>query len=390
MIKLQTLAIGQVLARAITTRPKRHFKATLVRPGSFNEKSMPTTKSLHDVTLIPGYNIGPTMTRSLLEIFAASNAPVKFQTIERFDWDNMKHRISLRANRHIIMGNILGTRDDFYLENLPFYKYLGLSVKVIHHLNLPNIKTRYQNINFALVRANLEEIKTIDFEVYPGVYQSLSVVTDKLCMEIATHAFQYAQKNEMIKVACLTHPELAVFTQSLLTQSCREVSRSFPHIKYEEINTTKATIDFASNSQRNYKTVFLVGNVAGIIFSAMGAGLVGSENITAGINYGKYFRLFEQGIRPQVGEFRRSTGVQNINPTGLIMSGVNLLRDLGEDRHADLVESALYGVYGKGRDLPRNVGGECDSDQFTKVVVREIERCRGEGEGEGWGKKVSP
>jgi isocitrate dehydrogenase (NAD+) len=305
MINLKTLQMG----RAITTRPIRYFKSTTLRPGSFNEKSMPTTKSPHDVTLIPGYNIGPTMTRSLLEIFAASNAPVKFQTIDRFDWDNMKHRIQLRANRHIIMGNILGTRDDFYLENLPFYKYLGLSVKVIHHLNLPNVKTRYQNINFALVRANLEEIKHFDFEVYPGIYESISVVTDKLCLEIATHAFEYAKKNQMPKVVCLTRPELARMTEGLLIQSCREVSRSYPQIKYEEINTTKATIDFASNSQRNYKTVFLVGNVNGIIFSAMGAGLVGSENITAGINYGQYFNLFEQGIRPQVGEFQRSTGV---------------------------------------------------------------------------------
>lgn len=50
---------------------------------------------------------------------------------------------------------------------------------VVHLFKLPNVKVRHQKpIDIVIVRENLEgEYSGIEHEVYPGVFESLKVIT---------------------------------------------------------------------------------------------------------------------------------------------------------------------------------------------------------------------
>lgn len=48
----------------------------------------------------------------------------------------------------------------------------------MHVYNHPSVKTRHNGIDFVVVRDNLEgEYTGIEHEVYPGVFESLKIIT---------------------------------------------------------------------------------------------------------------------------------------------------------------------------------------------------------------------
>lgn len=53
--------------------------------------------------------------------------------------------------------------------------------------------SRHENVDFMVVRENLEgEYSGIEHEVYPGVFESLKVVTREKATRVAKYAFETA------------------------------------------------------------------------------------------------------------------------------------------------------------------------------------------------------
>jgi len=73
-------------------------------------------------------------------------------------------------------------------------------------------------------------------------------------------------------------------------------------------------------------------NLYGSIIGAIGAGIAGGPGVVAGANFGPEFMLFEQGTRNSGFDI---AGQGIANPTGMIMSSVNMLRCLGFPRFGD-------------------------------------------------------
>lgn len=78
-------------------------------------------------TLIPGIFIGPELTRSVLACIEASAAPISFDIIDNFSFDDMSCRERLLKNPYLLVGN-LGTPGSQYIENMRCYKALDLSI----------------------------------------------------------------------------------------------------------------------------------------------------------------------------------------------------------------------------------------------------------------------
>ena len=75
----------------------------------------------------------------------------------------------------------------------------------------------------------------------------------------------------------------------------------------------------------------------GDIVSDLGAGLSGGLGMAPGVNLGDDCAIFEavHGTAP------RHAGKNRVNPFALMLSGVMLLRHVGEDEAADRVERAI-------------------------------------------------
>ena len=72
--------------------------------------------------------------------------------------------------------------------------------------------------------------------------------------------------------------------------------------------------------------VMVLPNLYGNIVSNVGAGLVGGAGVVQGMNVGWNYVVFEQGARHAF----TSKAAQNVaNPTGVLLSSVDLLKHLG-------------------------------------------------------------
>ena len=138
-----------------------------------------------------------------VQVLEAANSPVEFDVIEDFSMDSEEHRELLKKNKNILCGNV-GTPGSHYVENRPLYKYLNLFVKVVHVHDYPNVATRHNDIDFVIIRDNLEgEYSGIEHEVFPGVFESLKIITREKAMKIAEYSFEYAYLTGRKKVTCV-------------------------------------------------------------------------------------------------------------------------------------------------------------------------------------------
>jgi len=91
--------------------------------------------------------------------------------------------------------------------------------------------------------------------------------------------------------------------------------------------------------------VLVLPNLYGDILSDLCAGLIGGLGIAPGANIGDDLAVFEavHGSAPKY------TGMNKVNPTAMILSGVLMLRYFKEDNAADRLEKAVREVVAEGK-----------------------------------------
>ena len=91
--------------------------------------------------------------------------------------------------------------------------------------------------------------------------------------------------------------------------------------------------------------VLVLPNLYGDIVSDLAAGLVGGLGVAPGANIGTEAAVFE----PVHGSAPKYAGQDKANPTALILSGVLMLRHLGEPAAAERVEARVARRHRGGR-----------------------------------------
>jgi len=96
------------------------------------------------------------------------------------------------------------------------------------------------------------------------------------------------------------------------------------------------------------------------------AGLVGGLGVAPGANIGDRFAVFEatHGSAPKY------KGLNKVNPTALLLSGVLMLRHVGEEEGADRLEQAIAAVIREGKEVTYDL--KPSRDDPTAVGTREM------------------
>ena len=117
--------------------------------------------------------------------------------------------------------------------------------------------------------------------------------------------------------------------------------------------------------------MIVLPNLYGDIVSDLGAGMIGGLGLAPGANIGSEGAIFEatHGSAPKY------KGQNRVNPTALMLSGVLMLRHLGETEAADRMEKGIAEVIRVGdrvtydlkptRDDPSAVG----TSEFADAVI---------------------
>ncbi|KAJ1995075.1 isocitrate dehydrogenase (NAD(+)) idh1 [Coemansia sp. RSA 1358] len=329
----------------------------------------------YTVTLIPGDGIGQETATSVKTVFDAAKVPVQFEQFDLSGFtsesDNLMQEAlaSLRRNKVGLKG-ILYTpiRKGHSSFNVAMRKELDIYASVAHCKNIPGIDARHKNVDFVIIRENTEgEYSGLEHQSFPGVVESLKIITRPKTERIARYAFDYALRNNRKKVTIVHKANIMKLADGLFLNTCRAVAREYPSIQYNDMIVDNTAMQLVSKPQQF--DVMVMPNLYGSIVSNIGAGLIGGPGIVPGANYGREFAIFEPGSRHVAKDIQ---GRNTANPSSLILSSVMMLRHLQLNEHADQIEKAVNKTLSVDGVRTPDLGGSQSTTEFTKAVIRNL------------------
>jgi isocitrate dehydrogenase (NAD+) len=197
-----------------------------------------------------------------------------------------------------------------------------------------------------------------------GSAVAIKTISDHGSRRILQFAFMYARKQGRKKVTAVHKANILKRTDGLFLQVAREVARDFPEIEFEDVIVDNLCMQLVQKPTAF--DVLALPNLYGDVVSDLAAGMIGGLGVAPSGNIGDKAAVFEA----MHGSAPKYRGQNKVNPTALILSGVMLLRHLGETSAADRLERATAAVLGEGRRVTYDL--KPTRDDPTAVGTREM------------------
>jgi isocitrate dehydrogenase (NAD+) len=329
---------------------------------------------MHRLTLIPGDGIGPEVTAAVLRVLEAAGFRAEWEEFSAGAAALAEHGTtlpepllnSIRKNKVALKGPITTPiGEGFTSVNVGLRKALDLYANLRPVWNLPNVPSRFQNVDLVIVRENTEDLYAgLEHTVVPGVVESLKIITEGASTKIARFAFEYARKHRRRRVTAVHKANIMKLSDGLFLECTRTVARAFPEVQYDERIVDAACMHLVMHPEK--LDVLVLPNLYGDIVSDLCAGLVGGLGVVPAANLGgDGIGVFEavHGTAPDI------AGQNKANPTALLLSAVLMLHHLNEDDKAQRVMQALWRALGDGSARTADLGGHATTTQFTDAIV---------------------
>jgi isocitrate dehydrogenase (NAD+) len=327
----------------------------------------------HTITLIPGDGIGPEVSAAVVRIIEASGVEIQWEThyagaqaLEKFGDTLPKELLeSIRRNKVALKGPITTpVGKGFTSVNVGLRKALDLYANLRPVRALPNVPSRYPELDLVVVRENTESLYAgLEHVVVPGVVESLKIITEKASTRIARYAFEYARREGRKKVTAVHKANIMKLSDGLFLECFRNVSKDYPEIVADDKIVDNACMQLVMRPEQF--DIMLLENLYGDIVSDLCAGLIGGLGLVPGANIGELGAVFEavHGSAPDI------AGQGIANPTALLQSGILMLRYLDEREAAERVEGAMMNVFKEGKVRTRDIGGSASTGEFASAII---------------------
>ncbi len=332
---------------------------------------------MHRVTIIEGDGIGPEVVASARRVVEATGLDVEWElavvgeAARRQGAEDLlpiKVLESIKRNKVGLKGPVTTpVGEGIPSINVRIRKELDLYASVRPVRSLPGVACLHSDVNLTLVRENTEDLYAgIEHEILPGIVESLKLITRTASLRIARYAFQYAKQTGYSRVTAVHKANIMKLSDGLFLNCCREVAGEFPDISFDDRIVDSVSMRLVMYPQEF--GVLVATNLYGDILSDTAAGLVGGLGMVPGANIGEDCAVFEavHGSWPEAG------GKGIANPTAMILSGVMMLRHLGEEAKAQSVQRALYRTLEERSHLTRDLGGTASTGEFTDAVISHL------------------
>lgn len=327
------------------------------------------------ITLIPGDGIGPEITNSVVEIIEKSGLKINWdiQTagsdVIKEEGEPLPKRVidSIKANKVALKAPVTTPiGKGFRSVNVALRKELDLYANLRPSKNLPNVKSRFEDVDIVVVRENTEDLYAgIERQIDKDTAESIKIITRGASTRIAEFAFNYAIKNNRKEVCTVSKANICKLSDGLFLECTREVAKKYPNIKYREILVDNLCMQLVQNPTQF--DVLLLPNLYGDIVSDLCAGLIGGLGVAQGANIGVDYAVFEpvHGSAPDI------KGQDKANPTALLLSAIEMLKYIGENSYAEKIEKALLKTL-HGIILTADLGGNAKCSEFTQEIINNI------------------
>lgn len=309
---------------------------------------------MHNVTLIKGDGIGPSIMEEAVKIIDASGVDIQWHEADAGMVAYEKHGTpipdatidSLTRNRVAFKGPLTTlSGGGFRSINVVLRQQFDMFANVRPAKSWKGVETRYQDIDIVIVRENTEGLYA-GLEHYltrhKDVAESLAVITREGSERIIHHAFKFAQENNRRKVTVCHKANILKYTQGMFLEVAREIAPQYPDIEFDEKIIDAACMHLVMNPHQF--DVIVTTNMFGDLLSDLTAGLVGGLGLIPGANIGNDSALFEavHGSAPDI------AGKNLANPTAVIIAGTMMLKHLGEHEAAARIKAAVEAVVDEG------------------------------------------
>ena len=333
------------------------------------------------VTVIPGDGIGPEVVRSTQRIIEATGAKVEWEEREA-GAEVFKKGLpsgvppetieSIRKTRVVLKGP-LETPVGFGEKsaNVTLRKLFETYANVRPARELPGVTTPYsgRGIDLVIVRENVEDLyAAIEHMQTPGVAQTLKLISRKGCEKIVRFAFELARAEGRKTVTCATKANIMKFTEGTLKKTFEDIAPEYPDIESWHLIVDNTAHQLVKKPEQF--DVIVTTNMNGDILSDESSALIGGLGFAPSANIGNEVAIFEavHGSAPKY------AGKDVINPTALILTGVMMLRHLGEFEAAADIEHAVLVTLESGVRTGDIVGYDkgASTTAYTDAIVSNL------------------
>ena len=354
----------------------------------------------HEVTLITGDGTGPELAEAARGCVDATGVKINWD-VQEAGVDVMQRSgtplpetvmESVRRTRCALKAPIttpVGT--GFRSINVHLRQALGLFACIRPCKQYQGVRTFFNDVpvDIVIVRENTEDLyagiefergkpetaKLVDFinqispdrKVKTGPQEtgiSIKPISVSGTERIVRCAFDYARANGRKKVTCVHKANIMKHTDGLWLQVARNVAAEYADIEFEDRIVDNMCMQLVQKPE--LYDVLVLENLYGDIVSDLAAGLVGGLGVAPGANIGPDGAVFEatHGSAPKY------KGLNKVNPTALILSGMLMLRHLGELDAARRLEKAVGDVIAEGKNVTYDL--KPHRDDPTAVGTREM------------------
>ena len=355
---------------------------------------------MQKVTLIPGDGTGPELIDATRRCIDALDTGIEWvvkqageEQIKKFGTALPEETLdSIKKTKIALKGPIttpVGT--GFRSINVEIRKKFDLYANLRPAKSYPGVRSKYQDIDLIVVRENTEDLYAgIEFEKgskdVKDVIEFLNKKQNQKIRDdsgisikpisifgserIVRFAFDYAKKNKRKKVTAVHKANIMKFTDGLFLDTAKKVAEKYKGIEFEDRIVDNMCMQLVQKPE--LYDVLVMPNLYGDILSDLCAGLVGGLGVAPGANIGDNYAMFE----PVHGSAPKYKGMNKVNPTATILAGVLMLRYLGKQKEADILEKATAKVISEGKYVTydinpaKNVG----TKEMADAIIREIKK----------------
>ena len=358
----------------------------------------------YSITLIPGDGTGPEVVEAARRALEATGVEFQWEVVNagasalEKEGSLLPDRLfeSIRKNKVVLKGPTttpVGT--GFRSVNVALRKELDLYACLRPCRSYRGIPSRYEDVDIIVVRENTEDLYAgIEFATgTPEVEKlltliskstgkkapkdsgiSLKLISETASRRIARFAFEYARTHGRRKVSAIHKANIMKFSDGLFLNVARDVAKAYPDIEFEDRIVDNLCAQLV---QRPHQfDILLLPNLYGDIVSDLCAGLVGGLGVAPGANIGDEIAIFEatHGSAPKY------TGLNKVNPTAMILSGVMMLRHIDQKVAADRLERAVAETLAEGKSVTYDLKPErtdataVGTSEMTDAIITKLSK----------------
>jgi isocitrate dehydrogenase (NAD+) len=330
----------------------------------------------HKVILIPGDGTGPELTEATRRVLEATGVDFEWDVreagadvMDKYGGNPLPDEVldAIRETGVALKGPIttpIGV--GFRSVNVALRKSLDLYGQVRPCKTYPGVRTRFDEVDLIVVRENTEDLYAgIEYEqgseeaeeligwikAHGGTFAnddagiSIKPISVTGTRRIVQFAFDYARRNGRRKVTAVHKANIMKFTDGLYLRVAQEVAAENDDIEFDDRIVDNMCMQLVQRPEEY--DVLVLPNLYGDVLSDLCAGMIGGLGLAPGGNFGEDIAIFE----PTHGSAPKYAGQNKVKPMAQMLSGMMMLRHLGEQAAADHLEGAIADVIREGKSV---------------------------------------